>query len=173
MSETVRAGREVPYAWRRRRRGLPRGLLRTDSPSARSRTTTVRPKKRACVEETTPPKTERASPVVFCSTLRCGARFSIGRIARKLRRETPLRRGLAPVKPAQKSRRAVALSWLCKASSAAKIVIAAARAHRDLNFARHAVTPALALATSRNTQSLRCAANRCGSRTDVSVNALK
>ena len=46
------------------------------------------------VEKTTPPKIERASPAVFCSTLRCEARFSIGRIARKLRRETPLRRGL-------------------------------------------------------------------------------
>ena len=108
MLETVRAGREVPYAWRRRRRGLPRGLLRTDSPSACSRTTTVRPKKRACVEETTPPKTERASPVVFCSTLRCEARFSIGRIARKLCRETPLRRGMRTGKTrAQNPARAV------------------------------------------------------------------
>ena len=56
----------------------------------------------------------------------------------------------APVKPVLKIRRAPWL-WLgfCKASSAAKLVIAAARAHRDLNFARHAVTPALVLATSR------------------------
>ena len=169
MLETVRAGREVPYAWRRRRRGLPRGLLRTDSPSARYRTTTVRPKKRACVEETTPSKTERASPVVFCITLRCGARFSIGRIARKLRRETPLRRGLRPGKTRSKNPGA---PWLllgfCKASSAANIVIAAARAHRDITLSRHAVTSAHALTSPQNTQSLRFAPFLCGSaRTDV------
>ena len=114
-------GREVPYAWRRRRRDVPRGLLRTDSPSARSRTTTVRPKKRACVEETTPPKTERASPVVFCSTLRCEARFSIGRLARKLCRETPLRRGLRPGKTRlKKIQRAVALAWLLQGQQCSK-----------------------------------------------------
>ena len=159
----------MPYAWRRRRRGLPRGLLRTDSPSARSRTTTVRPKKRACVEETTPPKTERASPVVFCSTLRCEARFSIGRLARKLCRETPLRRGLRPGKTRLKKSSAPWL-WLgfCKASSAAKIVFAASRAHRDVTFSRQAVTSAPALTSPQNTQSLRCAPFLCGSaRTDV------
>ena len=138
----------MPYAWRRRRRGLPRGLLRTDSPSARSRTTTVRPKKRACAEETTPPKTERASPVVFCSTLRCEARFSIGRLARKLCRETPLRRGLRPGKTRLNPSLGFGL-WLLLGQRAAKIVIAAARAHRDITFSRHTVPPALALATSR------------------------
>ena len=159
----------MPYAWRRRRRGLPRGLLRTDSPSARSRTTTVRSKKRACVEETTPPKTERAPPVVFCSTLRCEARFSIGRLARKLCRETPLRRGLRPGKTRLKKSSAPWL-WLgfCKASSAAKIVFAASRAHRDVTFSRQAVTSAPALTSPQNTQSLRCAPFLCGSaRTDV------
>ena len=160
----------MPYAWRRRRCGLPRGLLRTDSPSPRSRTTTVRPKQRACVEETTPPKPERASPAVFCSTLRCEARFSIGRIARKLRHETPLRRGMRTGKTrAQNPARAPWL-WLgfCKASSAAKIVIAASRAHRDVTFSRQAVTSAPALTSPQNTQSLRCAPFLGGSaRTDV------
>ena len=165
----VHVGREVPYAWRRRRRGLPRGLLRTDSPSARSRTTTVRPKKRACVEKTTPPKIERASPAVFCSTLRCEARFSIGRIARKLQNETLCGEDCDRMKPAQKiqARRGFWLGF-CKASSAAKIVIAASRAHRDVTFSRQAVTSAPALTSPQNTQSLRCAPNHCGSaRTDV------
>ena len=106
----------MPYAWRRRRCGLPRGLLRTDSPSARSRTTTVRPKKRACVEKTTPPKIERASPVVFCSSLRCEARFSIGRIARNLHHETSLQRGLRTGKTRAQNPAPWILACFCKAS---------------------------------------------------------
>ena len=157
MLETVRAGREVPYAWRRRRRGLPRGLLRTDSPSARSRTTTVRPKSGRASRRRRRRK-PKSMPVVFCSTLRCEARFSIGRLARKLRHETLLRRGLRPDKTRSKNPGAPwLLAWLCKASSAAKIVIAASRAHRDVTFSRQAVTSAPALTSPQNTQSLRCA----------------
>ena len=156
MSETVRAGREVPYAWRRRRRGLPRGLLRTDSPSACSRTTTVRPKKRACVEETTPPKTERASPVVFCSTLRCEARFSIGRIARKPRRETPLQRGLHRIKTRLKIQ---AWLWLAFARPAVQQRSLLLQPERIETLPSHA-TPCRRLSRwprrAQNTQSLRC-----------------
>ena len=97
-----------------------------------------------------------------CSTLRCEARFSIGRIARKLRHETPLRRGMRTGKTRAQNPARVPWLWLgfCKASCAAKVVAAASRTHRDVTFSRHAVTPALVLATSRkNTQSLRCAPN--------------
>ena len=114
-------------------------------------------------------ETRESSPAVFCSTLRCEARFSIGRIARKLQNETLCGEDCDRMKPAQKiqARRGFWLGF-CKASSAAKIVIAASRAHRDVTFSRQAVTSAPALTSPQNTQSLRCAPFLCGSaRTDV------
>ena len=121
MLETVRAGsRGALYALATASRlassrvasyGLALGSLPYDDRTA---------EEAGVVEETTPPKPERASPAVFCSTLRCEARFSIGRIARKLRRETPLRRGLRPDKnPSQKiqARRGFAWLWIEKSSS--------------------------------------------------------
>ena len=72
------------------------------------------------------------------------------------------------VKPVSKSKLLGFGLWLLLGQRAAKIVIAAARAHRDITFSRHTVPPALALATSRakhaiaalRRQSLRLA-HRC------------